>query len=108
LDVPDPLSELDGITSDEGGGEGGGSIGSIGAGAGCSIGAGAGFGAALFFGFAFFFAIRFALFFAPFMALRFLAKQSHRPNVEVTKVIKLVRSLHLRIQVRVNERARLL
>ncbi len=50
------------------------------------------FGGAFFFGFAFFFAIRFAFFFAPFLAFRFLAKQSHRPIVEVPVVISSSRN----------------
>jgi hypothetical protein len=62
-------------------------VGSIGAGA-SVIGGGGGFGAiTIFLGFVFFFTVRFALFFAPFLAARFLAKQLHRPIVEVPLVI---------------------
>jgi hypothetical protein len=57
---------------------------------GIGAGAGSGFGIIFFFGLAFFFAIRFAFFFAPFLAFRFLAKQSHRPIVEVGAVISLL------------------
>jgi hypothetical protein len=58
----------------------------MGAGVGASaIGAGGGFGAVFFLGVAFL-AVRFAFFLAPFLA-RFLAKQLHRPIVQVPLVI---------------------
>lgn len=101
VDSPSELPE--GIGSVEGGCSAGvgsaGWVSSIGSGmGGCStagVGGGAasaglGLGGIRFFGLAFFFAERFALFFIPFLAFRFLAKQWHRPIVEVRMVISLL------------------
>jgi len=65
---------------------GGGLTSGSGIGSGDSIGARLG---ACFFGLVFFLPVRFAFFAAPFLAFRFMAKQSHRPNVEGVPLIKL-------------------